>query len=204
MRQIHRILGFTLGALMAAILVQLYLTLFPFYVTHFLNNYTGSAGAAGFAVILLLFLYYFSVILLLGAEINAYFGENIRATPASVPEMIHTMTSHLPTSAKGVREQAAIGHKDEKPKEIRPKEEFRQLEERADAKTAEIVQARVEQSVSRNAPVEEKKSINPSSNVFVLAQVVVGTTLAFVVALFSLRQDKKREARLSCCGRTSQ
>jgi YihY family inner membrane protein len=124
-----------LGSLVAALLVQLYLTLFPFYVTHFLGTYTGSAGAAGFAVILVFFLYYFSIILLLGAEINAYFGEQIRATPASIPTMIHTLTSHLSTSETAVEQQAAIGHKDEKPKEILTKEEVEQLEEQASSKT---------------------------------------------------------------------
>ncbi len=94
-----------LGALVAAVLVQLYLTFFPLYVTHFLKNYTGSAGAAGFAIILLLFLYYFAVILLLGAEINAYFAEGIRATPENIPTMVHQLTSHLPTSEPEIKEQ---------------------------------------------------------------------------------------------------
>src|SRR2546426_517346 len=54
------------GAVAAAVALQIYLIVFPFYVTHFLSNNTGQAG---FAVILLLFFYYFAVILLVGAEI---------------------------------------------------------------------------------------------------------------------------------------
>src|SRR5258707_5665861 len=96
-----------LGALVAAVAVQAYLILFPFYVTHFLGSYTGTAG---FAVILLFFFYYFAVILLLGAEINAFFLEGIRATPANPVEMVHQMTSHLPTSAKDMQEQATLSH----------------------------------------------------------------------------------------------
>lgn len=117
-----------LGALVAAILVQLYLTLFPFYVTHFLNSYTGAAGAAGFAIILLLFLYYFSVILLLGAEINAFFAEKIRATPDNIPAMIHQLTSHLTTSEQAQREEATPDHRDEEPKEILPRSKDQQGE----------------------------------------------------------------------------
>lgn len=63
------------GAIVGALLLQLFLSLFPLYITHFMGSYTGEVG---FAVILLLFFYYFAVILLVGAEINAYFSEKIR------------------------------------------------------------------------------------------------------------------------------
>lgn len=62
------------GAIVAAVLLQIFLLLFPLYITHFMGSYT---GAAGFAVIFLIFFYYFAVILLLGAEVNAYFAEHI-------------------------------------------------------------------------------------------------------------------------------
>src|SRR5579859_5065202 len=52
-----------LGALVAAVLLQVYLALFPLYITHFLKSYIGTPGLI---VILLFFLYYFAVILLLG------------------------------------------------------------------------------------------------------------------------------------------
>src|SRR5260370_21634676 len=97
-----------LGALIAAVAVQVYLIFFPFYVTHFLGSYTGTAG---FAVILLFFFYYFAVILLLGAEINAFFLEGIRASPANLVEIVHQITSHLPTSEKDMQEQATLSHK---------------------------------------------------------------------------------------------
>jgi membrane protein len=82
------------GAVVAAIALQVYLILFPFYVAHFMNNYTGTAG---FAVILLFFFYYFAVILLLGAEVNAFFTEGIRATPDDLAGIVHQMTSLPPT-----------------------------------------------------------------------------------------------------------
>ncbi len=91
------------GAAVAAIAVDIYLYLFPFYVTHFLSNDTGKTG---FAVILLFFFYYFAVILLLGAEINAFFAEGVRATPDNVAAMVHELTNHLPTSKEQRQEQA--------------------------------------------------------------------------------------------------
>jgi len=61
------------GALVAACTLELFIILFPLYVRYFMGNY---AGQIGFAVILLLFFYYFATILILGAQINAFFFEN--------------------------------------------------------------------------------------------------------------------------------
>jgi len=90
------------GALLAAVALQLYLALFPFYVTHFLSSYT---GAIGLAVILLFFFYYFAVILLIGAEVNAFFAEGIRAFPDNLVMMIHDLTSPSPANGKDTQEQ---------------------------------------------------------------------------------------------------
>jgi membrane protein len=113
-----------IGAVVAAVALQIYLIVFPFYVTHFLGNDTGQVG---FAVILLFFFYYFAVILLLGAEINA-FSEGIRATPDNLAAMVHQLTSHLPTTEKDQQEQAPPSHKHVEPKDIRPKSEAKNLE----------------------------------------------------------------------------
>src|SRR5437660_4203451 len=113
-----------LGAVVAAVLLQLYLLLFPLYVAHFLVSYTDkTAGTTGLLVILLFFFYYFAVILLLGAEINAFFAKNIKATPDNLAAMVHNLTSHLPTTEKDVHEQATPSHKQTEPKDIRPKSE---------------------------------------------------------------------------------
>jgi len=85
------------GALLAAVALQVYLALFPFYVTHFLSSYT---GAIGLAVILLFFFYYFAVILLIGAEVNANEQEGIRALPDNLVVMIHDLTSPSPANGK--------------------------------------------------------------------------------------------------------
>jgi len=105
------------GAVVAAFLLELYLVLFPLYVTTFLGSFASAVGV----LILLIFFYYFALILFLGAEVNAFFAEGVRSTPYDVPTMIHLLSSHLPTSEQDVKEQAAADHKDEVPKEIRPK-----------------------------------------------------------------------------------
>ena len=186
-----------LGALVAAVLVQLYLTLFPFYVTHFMTNYTGSAGAVGFAVIFLVFLYYFAVILLLGAEINAFFLEKIRATPDSIPAMIHQLTSHLSTSEKAVQNQASVSHKGEEPKEVLPKDEAQHLEK--EAQQGEAAPERTqEKSAEQTTRPSSRQKVKPSSSQkksyrrSSVLEVITGTALAFVVELFRLRRRATR------------
>ncbi|HEU0000547.1 MAG TPA: YihY/virulence factor BrkB family protein [Ktedonobacteraceae bacterium] len=106
-----------LGALIAAILLEIYIQLFPLYVTHFLGSYTGNIALV---VVLLFFFYYFAVILMIGAEINAYYAEGIQVTPDNLAVMVHKYTSHLATSEKDVQEQAPPSHKGEEPIEIVP------------------------------------------------------------------------------------
>lgn len=67
------------GALIAACILEVFIILFPLYVRLFMGNYTGQIG---FAVILILFLYYFATIIILGAQINAFFFEKYQ--PLSV------------------------------------------------------------------------------------------------------------------------
>jgi membrane protein len=78
------------GALLAAFLTQAYLALFSFYASHFLS---GLGGQIGFAIILMTFFYYFAVILLLGAEVNAFFGEKVRSTPADLVTLVAQSTT---------------------------------------------------------------------------------------------------------------
>lgn len=59
------------GALIAGALLQLYNLVFPFYTAHFLP-FANYGAALGLALLILLFFYYFGLILLLGAEINAF------------------------------------------------------------------------------------------------------------------------------------
>ena len=77
------------GALLAAVATQAYLQLFPFYVTHFLSGYTGTVG---FAIIFIFFFYFFAVILLGGAEINAFYAQGKRALPENMAGLAHAIT----------------------------------------------------------------------------------------------------------------
>lgn len=77
------------GAVVAALLLELFLVLFPFYITHFMGNYTGTIG---FIFISLFFFYYFAAILLFGAEVNAFYAEGVHALPANLAAFIHRET----------------------------------------------------------------------------------------------------------------
>ncbi len=81
------------GALLAAVAIQAYLLLFPFYVTRFLSGYSGTIGLV---IIFLFFYYYFALILLIGAEINAFFGEGIPPTAANLAGIVQDQASQRP------------------------------------------------------------------------------------------------------------
>lgn len=71
------------GALIAGALLEVYIIAFPFYATMLLkpNSY---GATVGFAILVLVFFYYFGVILLLGAEINSFWvGQRQTATDLS-------------------------------------------------------------------------------------------------------------------------
>ncbi|TMB81582.1 MAG: YihY/virulence factor BrkB family protein [Chloroflexi bacterium] len=105
-----------LGAAVAAVALQIYLLLFPLYASHFLN---GVAGAIGFAVILIVFFYYFAVILILGAEINAYFAEGVRPIPNDLATFVSTMAGRLNEDIPADESEA---HVNPKPTEVKDKE----------------------------------------------------------------------------------
>ncbi len=77
-----------MGALVAGALLEVYSVTFPFYATHFLKpeNY---GSTAGFAVLILVFFYYFGIILLLGAEINSFWMVGQRQTATSLPGILY-------------------------------------------------------------------------------------------------------------------
>jgi YihY family inner membrane protein len=63
------------GTLVSTVALQLGLFLFPIYATLFATSYIGQAG---FVILMLLYFYLFALILLFGAEVNAFFAEGIR------------------------------------------------------------------------------------------------------------------------------
>jgi membrane protein len=82
------------GALLAAIATQAYLQLFPWYATHFLGSYTGTVG---FAIIFIFFFYFYAVILLGGAEINAFYAQGKRALPENMAGLAHAIMNDTRT-----------------------------------------------------------------------------------------------------------
>src|SRR5207302_4832741 len=77
------------GAVLAALLLQLYLIFFPLYVEQFL---TGIVAAVASVLILLIFFYYFAILLFFAAVINAFTGEKVRVTPNLVA-LVHEATT---------------------------------------------------------------------------------------------------------------
>lgn len=71
----HHIRNSWHGTIVATLAMQLWLLLFPIYASNFLSSYIGDIG---FALLLLAFFYLFALILLFGAEVNAFFAEGIR------------------------------------------------------------------------------------------------------------------------------
>jgi YihY family inner membrane protein len=76
------------GSLVAASALQLFMILFPLYVKKAMGSYSGQIG---FAIILLLFLFYAAIILILGAQINAFFFEHIQPLPVSLGTFVSTL-----------------------------------------------------------------------------------------------------------------
>lgn len=75
------------GALIAGLLLEIYVVAFPFYAAQFLKP-SSYGSTAGFAVLVLVFFYYFGFILLLGAEINSYWAGQ-RETTADLPGLMY-------------------------------------------------------------------------------------------------------------------
>jgi YihY family inner membrane protein len=105
------------GALLAAVAVQAYLQLFPLYVTHFLSGYTGTVG---FAIIFIFFFYFFAVILLTGAELNAFYAQGKRALPENVAFIVHNLMNQVPQDEKDSQELSIPPSKHEDPQNISP------------------------------------------------------------------------------------
>lgn len=74
------------GAIIAASVLQVFMILFPLYVRNFMMSYTGQIG---FTIMLILFIFYFALILIFGAQINAFFYENIEPLPVPLGTFIN-------------------------------------------------------------------------------------------------------------------
>lgn len=188
-----------LGSVIAAALMVIYLTLFPLYVSHFLTGYAASISTV---IILLIFFYYFAVILLLGAEVNAFFSEDVKSTPTNIVTMVHITTSHMPKSPEDQEEQAAASHKGSTSTKVAKDTHIDDSATNNTGNTAKMTRStsqsagQAKQSVGTSASQHEEshdmkakkeRTKGPSKLVPVL-EAVTGTALAFFVELFYRRK----------------
>ena len=194
-----------LGALVAAIAMDIYLTLFPLYV-HFVGN--GPAASLGAGILLLIFFYYFAVILLLGAQVNAFFAEGVRATPVDLVTLVHITTSHLPKTEEDKEQQAAASHKDAPIGTTATKTHVDDTVANSDLKAYSAItnaaapdpnrqeqQAPVAPAQDRHETKEEHKTKKDrpkqtTSRLWTTLEALAGTSLAFVVELVRMRRRK--------------
>src|SRR2546423_3756950 len=192
-----------LGALVAAIALDIYLTLLPLYVQHFLSS--GPAASLGTAIFLLIFFYYFAVILLLGAQVNAFFAEGVRATPVDLVPLVPITTSHLPKTEEDKEQQAAASHKDAPIGTTATKTHVDDTVANSDLKAYSAItnaaapdpnrqeqQAPAAPAQDRHETKEEHKTRpkQSTSRVWTTIEALAGTSLAFVVELVRMRRRK--------------
>lgn len=177
-----------LGSVVSAALMVLYLTLFPLYVSHFLTGYAASISTV---IILLIFFYYFAVILLLGAEVNAFFSEHVKATPTDIVSMVHITTSHLPKSPEDREQQAAESHKDSNSTKVAKDTHIDDAATNHNNDNAKMMsQTSTHTSGQREHQGKKAKKDRPPglSKLVPVLEAVAGTALAFFVELFYRRK----------------
>jgi YihY family inner membrane protein len=182
------------GAVVAAVAMTVFLNLFPLYIQYFLKNY---AGQIGFAVILLLFFYYFAVILMLGAEVNAFFFEGVHPLPNDLATFVSTMAGTLnrdipesedkvhqnpePTVAK---DRAHIAEARDQQEEI---QEENQEQQRSLA--ARLLQKR--EHTQPTHPSQEAQNTQKQSRMWAILSVVVGSVMTVVIEMTQLHHRGK-------------
>ena len=174
-----------LGALVAAIALELYLTLFPLYIQFALNGY---AGQVGFAIILLVFFYYFAVILLLGAEANAFFSEKVQPLPNDLATFVSTMGGKLNKDRPNVE---AASHLNSRPTDNADKRhiaEARMQEQSTTQENQHKQQQVAAQAVATNKAQEKKKQPKQPSKVPTFIEVALGSAIAVVIESLRLRR----------------
>jgi len=176
------------GALAAAIALVLFLILFPLYMRYSLGNYTGQIG---FAVILLLFFYYFAVILMLGAEVNAFFREGVRPLPDDLATFVSTMAGKL---NRDIPEAEADPHKDAQATNLADKSHIARVRQQEEQNTRENLEKQrhvAARAIAKNK-VEESKSKKASkprtSKLWTAIEVIIGSSLAFMLEWIRLRR----------------
>lgn len=182
------------GAIVAAVAMTIFLNLFPLYIQYFLKNY---AGQIGFAVILLLFFYYFAVILMLGAEVNAFFFEGVRPLPNDLATFVSTMAGTL---NRDIPKSEAKAHQNPQPTEakerahiaeIRNQQEETQEENQKQQRSlaARFLQKR--EQTQPTQPSQETQKAQKQSRIWAIVSVVVGSAMTVLIELTQLHHKSK-------------
>ena len=172
-----------LGALISSIALNLFITIvFPLYTTYFMRNYVGQAG---FAIILLVFFYYFAIILILGAEINAFFLENVRPLPNDLATFVSTMAGKL---NQDIPETEAPLHIDPHPTDLADKAHIASMRTREE-ENRQTNTHKQDQIASKKRPKRALSSRKSQPGKLSTALgVVLGSILTIVIELLRERQ----------------
>jgi hypothetical protein len=176
------------GALVAAIALEIFLILFPIYIAHFMNGY---AGTVGFAVILLVFFYYFAVILMLGAEVNAFFFEHIRPLPNDLATFVSAMAGKLNRDMPPIEDRS---HQDSGSTDRADNSHIadaRHQEEEIQRSNQQKQRNLAAKWLSRDKDKAKAKQTQPPSRLPTVLEVVAGSALATVIEWARLRQQGK-------------
>jgi membrane protein len=102
------------GALAAAVVMWIINTIFPFYTAHFVGTGNYGAAAIGTAIITITWFWFFSLVLLIGAQVNAL-AMNIGPWPYDLPGVLMRYkvptTSGEPTGMDAARDEESRGEK---------------------------------------------------------------------------------------------
>lgn len=174
------------GAVVASFLLEVFVALFPFYASTFTRS---SVGQICLILIVVAFFYYFALILILGAEVNAYFFEKIKPLPTNLATCISTIhgtgaqerpqeaaKQHkeiLSTEASG-KTLPAPAHTEEEPTNLQ--EEHKQRQRNKSKDKADI------------GPIHDQKKRNDRLTTTI--SVVAGSLLAMVIQLLRQHESK--------------
>ena len=174
------------GALVSAVALEIFITLFPFYTSHFMGNYVGQIA---FAIILLAFFYYFAIILMLGAEVNAFFFEGVRPLPNDLATFVSTIAGDLNRDRP---ESEADVHINAKPTEMAAnayvsskRDQERKNQQDNTQKQHEIA------SKAMSHDKAKKQSTKQPGKLPTIIEVVTGSALALIIETLRLRQRGK-------------
>ncbi|QBD82727.1 YihY/virulence factor BrkB family protein [Ktedonosporobacter rubrisoli] len=166
------------GALVSAIALDIFLIVFPLYTAHFMGGY---AGQIGFAVILVLFFYYFAVILMLGAEVNAFFFEKVHPLPNDLGTFVSIRTREGQSKRAALEKQGQNNHQASKDESASTAHGKQPDKEAKQDKVSKQTQVKQEQTLPYSGPSKSST----------LLGVLAGSALIVVIELLRQRSGRK-------------